>query len=70
MATMTREFNGGATSGVLRMPGHDGDWVPVHVTVNRVELEPDAYAGLVSLRLPTDDELATAGLSPTPDAAP
>ncbi len=52
------------------MPGHDGDWVPVHVTVNRVELEPDTYAGLVSLRLPTDDELATAGLSPTPDATP
>ncbi|OBF61019.1 hypothetical protein A5753_19360 [Mycobacterium sp. 852002-51971_SCH5477799-a] len=70
MATMTREFSGGATSRVLRMPGHDGDWVPVHVTVNRVELEADTYAGLVSLRLPTDDELATAGLSPTPDAAP
>ena len=70
MSTMTREFGGGATSGVLRMPGNDVDWVPVHVTVNRVELEPDTYAGLVSLRLPTDDELAAAGLSPSPDAAP
>jgi hypothetical protein len=69
MSTMTRELSGGATSRVLRMPGHDdGDWVPVHVTVNRVEVEPDAYAGLVSLRLPTDDELATAGLSPAPPA--
>ena len=37
--------------------------MPVHVTVNRVELEPDTFAGLVSLRLPTDDELAAAGLT-------
>ena len=34
----------------------------MHVTVNRVELEPDTFAGLVSLRLPTDDELVAAGL--------
>jgi Family of unknown function (DUF5628)/Domain of unknown function (DUF5593) len=66
MSSMTREFAKGATSGVLRMRGHDGDWVPVHVTVNRVELEPDTFAGLVSLRLPTDDELAAAGLSQAP----
>jgi hypothetical protein len=44
------------------MRGHDADWVPVHVTVNRVELEPDTFAGLVSLRLPTDAELIAAGL--------
>ena len=62
MAAMTTEFADGATSRVLRMPGHDGGWVPVHVTVNRVELEPDIFAGLVSLRLPTDEELAAAGL--------
>jgi hypothetical protein len=37
----------------------------VHVTVNQVELEPDTFAGLVSLRLPTDEEIAAAGL---PDA--
>ena len=49
------------------MPGHDVDWVPVHVTVNRVELEPDTFAGLVSLRLPTDEELAAAGLAKAPD---
>lgn len=59
---MTTELPHGATSRVLRMPGHKGDWVPVHVTVNRVELEPDTFAGLVSLRLPTDEELAAAGL--------
>jgi hypothetical protein len=63
MAAMTAEFAGGAaTTGVLRMPGHDGGWVPVHVTVNRVDLEETTFAGLVSLRLPTDAELADAGL--------
>ncbi|WP_158018541.1 PAS domain-containing protein [Mycobacterium basiliense] len=67
MATMTKEFADGATSRVLRLPGNDTAWVPVHVTVNRVELEPEAYAGLISVRLPTDDELAAAGL---PKAAP
>jgi len=67
MAAMTAEFAGGVTSGVLRMPGHDGGWVPVHVTVNRVDLEETTFAGLVSLRLPTDAELADAGL---PDHGP
>jgi len=62
VASMPTEFANGATSRVLRMRGHETDWVPVHVTVNRVELEPDTYAGLVSLRLPSDDELAAAGL--------
>ena len=52
-------------------PATTADWVPVHVTVNRVELEPDTYAGLVSLRLPTDDELAAAGLiAETPTLRP
>jgi hypothetical protein len=59
---MTAEFAGGATCRVLRMPGHDCDWVPVHVTVNRVEIEQEMFAGLVSLRLPTPTELAAAGL--------
>lgn len=36
--------------------------VPLHVTVSQVELEPGTFAGLVSLRLPTGDELAGAGL--------
>ena len=30
-----------------------------HVTVNRVELEDDVYAGLATLRQPTPDELAS-----------
>jgi len=62
MAAMTTEFADGATSRVLRMRGHDAGWVPVHVTVNRVEREPDVLAGLISLRLPSDEELAAAGL--------
>ena len=60
---MTAEFAAGATSGVLRMPAHDGGWVPVHLTVNRVELDDDAFAGLVSVRLPTESELAAADLA-------
>jgi hypothetical protein len=45
------------------MPGHDGGWVPVHVTVNRVEVEEQTFVGLVSQRLPTAAELADAGLA-------
>ena len=65
MVSMTEEFTDEPTSRVLRMRGFDDDWVPVHVTVNRVELEPEAFAGLASLRLPTDDELVAAGLPKT-----
>jgi hypothetical protein len=63
MALMTTEFAHGATARVLRLPGHGGNWVPVHVTVNRVEIEEKTFAGLISLRIPTDRELAEAGLS-------
>jgi hypothetical protein len=62
MSSMTKEFADGATSRVLRLPGNDSAWVPVHVTVNRVELEPETFAGLISLRLPTHEELAAANL--------
>lgn len=61
-AAMRAEFTDGATCAVLRLPAHDGGWVPVHVTVNRVELDDDRFAGLVALRLPTEAELAAAGL--------
>lgn len=67
MASMTTEFADGGTSRVLRMPGYDAAWVPVHVTLNRIELEPDVFAGLVSLRLPSGEELAAAGLAEAPD---
>jgi Family of unknown function (DUF5628)/Domain of unknown function (DUF5593) len=65
LAAMKAEFATGATCRVLRMPGPEGSWVPVHVTVNRVELEQDTFAGLVSLRLPTQTELNDAGLPDT-----
>ena len=39
MAAMAEEFATGTASGVLRMVANDGGWTPVHVTVNRVELE-------------------------------
>jgi len=65
-SSMTKEAVDGPASRVLRMRGHDDDWVPVHVTVNKVELEPDTFAGLVSLRLPTDEEVSAAGLPKAP----
>lgn len=58
MARMTLEYANGATSGVLRLRANDGGWTPVHVTINRIELEPDSYAALMALRLPTEDEFA------------
>jgi Family of unknown function (DUF5628)/Domain of unknown function (DUF5593) len=61
MAKMAIEFANGTASGVLRMAAHGGGWTPVHVTVNRIELEPDTYAGLATLREPTATELAEAG---------
>lgn len=63
MADMTRQFADGAAAGVLRMVATDGGWTPVHVTVHRVELAEDVYAGLATLRVPTAAELEAAGLS-------
>jgi hypothetical protein len=34
-----------------------GGWTPIHVTAHRVEIDDDTYAGLLSMRLPTEDEL-------------
>ncbi|MGV0744211.1 PAS domain-containing protein [Mycolicibacterium sp. XJ870] len=62
MSTMTTEFASGLTTAVLRMRTTDGGWQPVHMTINRVELEPATYAGLLALRLPTDTEIAAANL--------
>ncbi|BBZ11696.1 PAS domain-containing protein [Mycobacterium branderi] len=63
LAAMSAEFADGAATAVPRMPGDGDSWVPVHVTVNRVELEEQTFAGLVSVRLPNDAELAEAGLA-------
>jgi triple sensor domain protein len=44
------------------LPANGGGWVPVHMTINRVELDKDTYAGLVALRLPSADELAATNI--------
>jgi hypothetical protein len=59
MNTMTTDFGAGSASRVLRLRAHGGGWVPIHVTVHRVELEENTFAGLLSLRQPTDDELVS-----------
>jgi len=45
------------------------------MTINRVELEPDTFAALMALRLPTEAELAVVEFeddeeSPAPDEKP
>jgi hypothetical protein len=67
LARLIVEFAHGAASAVLRMRTVDDCWAPVHVTINRVELAPDLFAGLVSVRLPTDEEVRTANLLPLLD---
>ena len=70
MAKMASEFEPtGTASGVLRMVANGGGWAPVHVTVNRVLLEEDIYAGLATLRVPTHAEVAAAGLDDIGEAA-
>lgn len=69
VARMTTDFTAGPATGVLRLRQPDGGWAPVHVTVNRIELEAGTYAGLIALRLPTDDELAEAELEPPADVS-
>lgn len=63
MARMTLEFSNGATSCVLRLRRNDGGWTPVHMTINRIELEPGTFAALMALRLPTEAELAVVDFS-------
>ncbi|MGE2724275.1 PAS domain-containing protein [Mycolicibacterium pulveris] len=57
MDEMARQFTSGTASGVLRMTATDGGWTPVHITVNRIELDEGTYAGLAMLRQPSADEL-------------
>ena len=37
---------------------NDGGWTPVHMTINRIEIEEETFAALLALRLPTEEELA------------
>ncbi|MGV0715107.1 PAS domain-containing protein [Mycolicibacterium sp. XJ662] len=59
MEEMARQFASGTASGVLRMAATDGGWTPVHITVNRIELEEGTYAGLAMLRQPSADEFSS-----------
>lgn len=61
---MVDELATGATSRVIRLPGSDGQWIPVHLTISRVEIDGGIHGGLAVLRLPTDGEIAEAGLEP------
>ncbi len=62
---MQADLETGMTVAVLRLPAHDGGWVPIHAAINRIELDEGVYGGLVTLRLPTEEEVADAGLGPT-----
>jgi hypothetical protein len=65
LARMTEELASGSTAGVLYMRAIGGGWTPVHLTVNRVELEENTFMALVSMRVPTEAELAAAELGTT-----
>jgi hypothetical protein len=70
MASMTTEFDGGAAARVLRLRANGGEgWTPIHVTAHRVELEEGTFAGMLSLRLPTEDELNNRTNTAQPEAA-
>ena len=47
------------------MMANGGGWAPVHVTVNRVQLDTDVYAGMATLRVPTEAEITAAGFVDT-----
>lgn len=65
MISMTTDFGDGAASRILRLRAVDGGWTPIHVTAHRVEVDKDTYAGLLSLRIPTDAELKPAPVKTT-----
>ncbi len=56
--SMRSEIAAGPTARVLRLPAIGGGYTPVHVTANLVEIDEDTPAALLSLRLPTAEELA------------
>lgn len=54
---LTAELAVGPSSRILRLKTYEDTWVHIHVTVNRVQLDERATAGLASLRLPLPAEL-------------
>jgi hypothetical protein len=65
MIAMTTDFGDGAATRVLRLRAVGGGWTPIHVTAHRVEVDANTYAGLLSLRVPTDAELNPAPVKTT-----
>ena len=65
LRTMTQQFAGGPAEAVLRLR-RPGGWAWIHVAVYRVHLGDDAYAGLISARLPTPAEFALASEKAAP----
>ncbi|MGV0790453.1 PAS domain-containing protein [Mycolicibacterium sp. XJ1819] len=61
LARMATEFASGTAVGVLRMVTQGGEWAPAHVTVSRVEISDDVFAGLATIRRPTAEEMADLG---------
>ena len=61
-ARMIAELETGSASAVLRLVGNDGEWVPLHITLSRMELDNGVYGGLMLLRHPSPEELSDAGL--------
>lgn len=61
-AALLDESKDSTASAVLRLPANDGGWVPIHVTISPIELHKGIYAGLVTLRQPSMDELNDAGM--------
>lgn len=62
-ARMVDELKSGSTAAVLRLPANGGGLTLIHVTVHRIELDDGVFAGILSLRLPTDKELAESRLA-------
>jgi hypothetical protein len=63
---MAEELSYDQTTAVLRLPANGGGWTPIHLSIHRVELATGVYAGLVTLRQPTPEELSAAGQPPHP----
>ena len=57
-SSMRKQFAQGPATGVLRFRSASGGWTFVHLTICHLPLSSDAHAGLVSVRLPTESELA------------
>lgn len=58
LQSMPAEFDLGGASRIVRLSHTESDWVPVHITINRIELEPGVFTGLMAMRRATECELA------------